>query len=415
MRSICLCFHVHQPVRLKKFTFFDIGNSDYYYDDSRNETIIKRVSENCYMPANKIILDLINKSNGRFKVSYSISGTALEQFDRYAPEVLESFKELACTGHVEFMAQTYSHSLSFLKSKHQFASEIQAHGAAIESLFGKKPEVFSNTGLIYSDEIGTRIAAMGYKATLCGSPNHILQWRSPNQVYRNANNPAFSVLLKNQQLSDDLSLRFSNNDWIGWPLTAKKYVSWLNKTSTEGNIINLFMDYETFGEYHRKESGIFDFLDSFPRMVFAKSDCQFITPSQVVDQYPAISTIHVPYSHTWGDNQWNLSACLGNELQQEAFEQLYALNRIIDYCTCPKLKKDWQYLQSSDHFYYMTTNSLSVAERKTAGNPYESPYAAFINYMNVLNDFTLRLKRKTGDIQLHEYVDKREEISYTIL
>lgn len=415
MRSICLCFQIHQPVRLKKYTFFDIGKSDYYHDDSKNETVIKRVSENCYMQANKKILHLINKSKGRFKVSYSISGTAIDQFNRYAPEVVQSFKELASTGSVEFLAQTYSNSLSFLKSKHHFVTQVESHASAIESLFGQKPGVFSNTGLIYSDEIGTTVSAMGYKAALCGSPSHILQWRSPNYVYSNPANPSLAVLLKNQQLSDDIALRFSNKNWIGWPLTSQKYVSWLNKTSKEENIINLFMDYETFGEYHRTDSGIFDFLDTFSSVVFTRSDFQFMNPTDVVNHYRPVSVIHVPYSQAWGDNQWNLSACLGNELQQEAFEQLCALSRMIDHCTCPKLIKDWQYLQSSDHFYYMNTNALSGAEIKAVNNHYPSSYDAFINYMNVLSDFTIRLKKHTGDIHLQDHMDRREELYHSFL
>lgn len=415
MRSICLCFQVHQPVRLKKYTFFDIGKSDYYYDDSKNETVIKRVSENCYMQANKTILHLIHKSKGRFKVSYAISGTAIDQFNRYAPEVVESFKALASTGSVEFLAQTYSNSLAFLKSRHHFTTQVEAQASAIESLFGQKPEVFSNTGLIYSDEIGTKVSAMGYKAALCGSPRHILQWRSPNYLYSNPANASLSVLLKNQELSDDIALRFSNKNWIGWPLTSKKYVSWLNKTSKEENIINLFMDYETFGEYHRKESGIFEFLDTLPSAVFTRSDFQFMNPAEVADRYRPISAIHVPYSQTWGDNLWNLSACLGNELQQEAFEQLCALGRMVDHCTCPKLIKDWQYLQSSDHFYYMNTNGLSGGEIRAVLNHYPSPYDAFINYMNVLSDFTIRLKKHTVDVQSQDDMDKREELYYALL
>jgi len=239
MKSICLYFKVHQPVRLRRFRFFDIGNSDYYYDDCANETILSRVAENCYLPANKIILDLINKYQGRFKVAFSISGTAIDQFKIYAPEVIESFRKLAATGCVEFLAETYSHSLSVLKSKIEFKKQVEAHATAMETLFGKRPTIFTNTEFIYSDKIGAMVAEMGYKATLTDGPNHILKWRSPNYIYRNAINPALTVLLKNDQLSDDIAFRFSNSDWSGWPLTAKKYVSWLNKIPKEEKIVNL--------------------------------------------------------------------------------------------------------------------------------------------------------------------------------
>lgn len=413
MRSICLFFQVHQPVRLRKFTFFDIGNVDYYYDDHKNETILRQVAESCYLPANRIILDLINKYQGRFKVAFSISGTAIDQFTIYAPDVIESFRELAATGCVEFLAQTYSHSLAILKDKDNFIDQVDAHAAVIESLFGTYPAVFANTGLIYSDEIGARVAEMGYKAALSNSPGHILQWRSPNYLYRNAIHPEFAVLLKNQPLSDDIASRFSDEDWASWPMTAKKFVSWLNKIPKEENVVNLFMDYETFGEHQKKESGILNFLNLLPSTVFAKSDFGFMTPSEIVDHYQAISTINVPFSNSWADNDWNLSACLGNELQQEAFEQLYCLNKMVDHCRDPGLIKDWQYLQARDHFYYMNTNHFSSANVPFELNPYDSPYDAFINYMNVLNDYVIRLNRALGSGRLDENLERNEELIST--
>ncbi|HAH23461.1 MAG TPA: alpha-amylase, partial [Prolixibacteraceae bacterium] len=275
---------------------------------------------------------------------------------------------------------------------------------------GTAPTVFANTGLIYSDEIGARLAEMGYKAALSNSPGHILQWRSPNYLYSNAINPQFAVLLKNHPLSDDIASWFSNHDWAGWPLTAKKFVSWLNKIPKEENIVNLFMDYETFGEHQRKESGIFNFLRLLPSAVFEKSDIGFMTPSEIVAHYPAISTINVPFSNSWADNDWNVSSCLGNELQQEAFEQLYCLNRLVDHCRDPGLIKDWQYLQTSDHFYYMNTNHFSSANGPIDFNPYNSPYDAFINYMNVLNDFVIRLNMATGNGKLDGNKERNEEL-----
>jgi len=395
MRSLCLCFQVHQPVRLKKFRFFDIGNSDYYYDDHNNEKILTRVAQNCYLPSNKLILDLINKNQGRFRVAFSISGTAIDQFKIYAPEVIESFRELAATGCVEFLAETYAHSLVALKSKEQFRQQVETHAVTIETLFGKRPTVFKNTGLIYSDEIGAMIAEMGFKTTLSAGPNHILKWRSPNYLYSNAINPDLTVLLKNHRLSDDIALHFSNIDWVGWPLTTKKYVSWLNKISDEEKIVNLVMDYETFGERHNRDTGIFEFLKLLPSAVLTKSDFEFRTPSEVAANYQPVATINVPYPTSTADEERDLTTWLGNELQQDAIEKLYGLNRRIDLCTDPKLLKDWQYLQASDHFCYMSTKYLSHGIVDGGFNPYDSPYEAFMNYMNVLNDFTIRLTRNT--------------------
>lgn len=411
MRSICLCFKVHQPVRLKKFRFFDIGNSDYYYDDYKNETIISRVAENCYLPANKIILDLINKYQGRFKVSFSISGTALDQFKIYAPEVIESFRELAATGCVEFLSETYFHSLAVIKNKTEFRKQVESHADEIEALFGKKPTVFSNTGLIYSNEIGAIVAELGYKAILAEGPSHILKWRSPNYLYQNAINPSLTVLLKNDSLSDDIAFRFSNADWSGWPLTAKKHVSWLNKIPEKEKIVNLFMDYETFGERQKSETGIFDFLNSLPLAVFRKSNFEFRTPSEVVEHHQPISTLNVPYPISWADGEKDLSAWRGNELQQEAFENLYELSDRIEQCSDPALLKDWHYLQTSDHYYYMSTKYFSDGDVHAYFNPYDSPYEAFMNYMNVLNDFTLRLNRIVKKNHADQFVMNKNELA----
>jgi alpha-amylase len=340
-----------------------------------------------------VILGLINKYKGRFRVAFSISGTAIDQFMIYAPEVIESFQKLAATGCVEFLAETYSHSLSALKNKTEFKKQVTKHADTIETLFGTRPTTFVNTELIYSDEIGATIAEMGYKATLTEGPNHILKWRSPNYLYRNAILPELTVLLKNYRLSDDIAFRFSNSDWSGWPLTAKKYVSWLNKIPKKEKIVNLFMDYETFGEHQKLETGIFKFLNLFPSSVFTKSDFEFSTPSDVLELYHPISTINVPFPISWADQERDLSAWLGNELQQEAFEKLYGLSVMIEQSIDSILLKDWQYLQTSDHFYYMSTKYFSDGDIHAYFNPYDSPYDAFMNYMNVLNDFTIRLKR----------------------
>jgi len=404
MRSICLFFKVHQPVRLRKFRFFDIGKSDYYYDDYSNEMILKRVAKNCYLPANEILHDLIIKNEGRFKIAFSISGTAIDQFKIYAPEVIESFRKLAATGCVEFLGETYSHSLSVLKNTAEFKRQVETHANTIEALFGSRPKVFANTELIYSDEIGALVAEMGYTAVLTEGPNHILKWRSPNYLYRNPINPALVVLLKNFQLSDDIAFRFSNSDWSGWPLTAQKFVSWLKKIPKEEKIVNLFMNYETFGEHQKFGTGIFKFLDALPSAVFRKSDYTFMTPSDIIENYPPISTLNVPYPISWADQERDLTAWLGNELQQEAFEKLYQLSELVNKCSDPLLLKDWQYLQTSDHFYYMSTKYFADGDIHAYFNPYNSPYEAFMNYMNVLNDFTIRLNRVTKNKQSEQFL-----------
>lgn len=391
MRSICLCFKIHQPIRLKKFRFFDIGNDHYYYDDYANENILKEVAENCYLPANRMIFDLITQYQGKFKVAFSISGTAIDQLKIYAPEVIESFRKLAATGCVEFLAETNSHALSVLKNKTEFRRQVESHAAVIETLFGKRPTVFANTEFIYSDEMGALLAEMGYKAIVTESSKHILKWRSPNYIYRNAINPAIKVLLKNDQLSEDISSRFSNSDWSGWPLTAQKYVSWLKKIPPEEKIVNLFIDYETFGERHKLGTGIFKFMNSFPSEVFQKSDFEFVTPAYAAENYLPASTLNVPYPVARADEKRDLNAWLGNELQQEAFEKLFGLSGMIDQCTDTDLLKDWKYLQTSDHFYYMNTTCFSNGDVHANLNPYDNPYEAFMNYMNVLNDFSIRL------------------------
>lgn len=393
MKSICLYFTVHQPVRLKRLRFFDIGNVDYYYDDYQNETILQKVAQNSYLPANKMILELINKYQGRFKVAFSISGTALDQFRVYAPQVIESFRELAATGHVEFVAETYSHSLASIKDKSEFKKQIKFNADAIESLFGLRPSVVANTELIYSDEIGEVIAEMGYKAILTEGPHHILNWRSPNYLYRNAINPSLTILLNNDMLSNDIAHRFSDSHWSGWPLTAQKFVSWLSKLPEKERIVNLFMNYETFGERHKSESGIFDFLNTLPSAVFRKSEFKFHTPSDILDNYEPISKLNAPTAISWADSEKDLSAWLRNELQQEALENLYELSEKIEHCHDEKLLKDWQYLQTSDHFYYMSTKHHYNHAIHASCSPYDSPYDAFINYLNVLNDFTLRLNK----------------------
>ncbi len=393
MKTICLNFQIHQPFRYRKYRFFDIGNDSYYYDDYANETIMRKIADNCYLPANHILLKQIKKSKGKFKVSFSISGVALDQFRLYAPEVIDSFKELAATGAVEFLSGTYANSLVSMVDEQLFAKQVNAHDDLIEELFQQRPKVFRNTELIYSDELGDLIYRMGFETILTEGAKHILGWKSPNYLYCNALNPRQKVLMRNYRLSDDLSFRFSNSSWSEYPLTATKMTAWLVDLPKKEEIVNIFLNYETFGEIQKKNSGIFDFLDALPEMILKTKELTFSTPSEAVKMLQPVSAVHVLHPISWADEERDLSAWLGNELQKEAFNHLYALKERVKQCTDPQIAKDWIYLQSNDHLYYMCTKFFSDGEVHKFFNPFGSPYEAFINYMNVLSDFTLRLNK----------------------
>lgn len=391
MKTICLYFQLHQPFRYRRYRFFDIGNDSYYYDDYANETILQKVAKNCYLPANALLLEAIKKQKGKFKVAFSLSGIALEQFQLYAPEVIESFKKLSETGCVEFLSETYSHSLVALKSKSQLAGQVKKHDDLIEMLFGQRPSVFRNTELIYSDEIGSMVYDMGFKAMLTEGAKHVLGWKSPNFLYTNAINPRLKVLMRNYKMSDDISFRFSNTAWSEYPLTAVKLAEWIKKMDAKEEVLNLFMDYETFGEHQKAHTGILDFLAALPAEILKHKEFRFGTPSEIVKDLQPVSAVHVPNPISWADEERDLSAWLGNELQEEAFNKLYDLAPRMEMCEDSEMKKDWEYLQVSDHFYYMCTKFFSDGEVHKYFNPYDSPYEAFINYMNVLSDFALRL------------------------
>jgi len=394
MKTICLYFQVHQPFRFRRYRFFDIGHDHYYYDDYSNESILHKVAQKCYLPANTILYNLIKEYGSRFKVSFSISGTAIDQFRLYAPEVLESFKKLAKTGYVEFLAETYAHSLSSLINREEFEAQVTKHRETIKEIFGQTPTVFRNTELVYSDEIGAMIADMGFKTVVTEGAKHILGWKSPNYVYCNAINPRLKVLLRNFKLSDDISFRFSNKSWNEYPLTADKYVAWLNALDKKEQTVNIFMDYETFGEHQDQNTGIFEFLKALPRAVFSRSSYHFATPSDVADRHQPIAAISALHPISWADEERDISAWLGNELQQAAFNKLYSLRQLVLKSNEAQIWEDWKNLQTADHFYYMSTKVLSDGEVHKYFNPYDSPYDAFINYMNILSDFEIRLKQE---------------------
>jgi alpha-amylase len=392
MRNICFYFQVHQPFRLRNYHFFDIGSKSNYFDEKANADILTKVAHSCYFPTNKLLLNLIKEYSGNFKISFSISGTAIDQFEMYLPEVIDSFKALADTGNVEFLAETYTHSLSALKSEEEFKKQVKAHADKIEQLLGLRPAVFRNTELIYSDAIAKVVADMGYSAMLAEGAAHVLNWKSPNFLYYSSADHRLKLLLKNFRLSDDIAFRFSDRNWSQWPLTTEKFVHWLNAIPQNEELVNLFMDYETFGEHQWKSTGIFDFLEALPRHILMNSDFKFITPSEAVENLQPIAPISMPSPVSWADAERDLSAWLGNDLQDDAFENLYALEEKVVLCNNRRIEREWQYLQTSDHFYYMCTKFFSDGDVHKYFNPYHSPYDAFINYMNVLTDFSLRVE-----------------------
>ena len=394
-KSVCLYFQVHQPTRLRLYRFFDIGKDSHYYDDFNNRTILKRIAQRCYLPMNELLLDAIQRNKGNFKVSFSISGSALEQFDRYAPDVLDSFRRLAETGCVEFLCETYYHSLASLGPQSEFELQVRKHSKAIEKYLGVKPVTFRNTELIYSDSIGAMAYELGFKTILTEGARHIMGWRNPNYVYSNDMQADQKVLLRNYGMSDDIAFRFSDRGWKEWPLTSEKYLSWLK--ASEGDVINLFMDYETFGEHQSAESGIFDFIKALPDAVIADGELEFVTPAEAAQKHESVGEISVPQPISWADEERDLTAWLGNELQQDAFNKLYGLEEKLAILNDATLWSDYGHLQESDHLYYMCTKFFSDGEVHKRFNPYDTPYEAFINYMNVLSDFIIRVNNAIAE------------------
>ncbi len=414
-KSICLYFQIHQPARLRLYRFFDIGKDSHYYDDFANRTILKRVVQRCYLPMNELLYEMLQKYKGAFKLSFSISGSALSQFERYAPEVLSSFKKLADTGYVEFLAETYNHSLASLASDIEFDNQVRKHKEAIENYFGVTPRTFRNTELIYSNSIGASVYKMGFKSILTEGARHIMAWRSPNYLYFNPQSPKQTVFLRNYQLSDDIAFRFSDKNWADWPLTGEKYLDWLKDAVKDGgDTINLFMDYETFGEHQAESSGIFDFMRYFPEVVINDGSFSFNTPSEIAKMYNPIAEIDVPQTISWADEERDVTAWLGNELQQDAFNKLYAQYEKLALLGDSALWEDFGHLQESDHFYYMCTKFFSDGEVHKYFNPYDTPYEAFINYMNVLSDFILRINDEISLLDTKFAVEKKDVVVQTV-
>lgn len=393
MISICFYFQVHQPYRLRKnYSFFDIGADHFYEDSQANAEILNKVADKCYLPANQLMLDLIGEFGSDFRISYAITGVAIEQFQKYRPEVLDSFKRLADTGCVEFVNETYYHSLSFLFSRREFRRQVLKHRALMQELFGQRPTAFRNTELIYNNDLARTIEDMNYKVVLAEGADQVLGWKSPNFVYQPAGCYKLKLLLKNYRLSDDVAFRFSNREWDGFPLNADKYAQWLHAVAGDGETVNLFMDYETLGEHQWADTGIFDFVRDLPGRVLRRDDFRFQTPSEVADSHSPVAKLDVPHFVSWADIERDTSAWLGNPLQDSAIEYAYSLEKDVYASGDEGLIDVWRKLLTSDHFYYMCTKWFSDGDVHKYFNPYETPYDAHIVYMNVVNDLREQLK-----------------------
>lgn len=397
MVSVCLYFQVHQPYRIRKYSIFDIGRQSNYFqapEHSRlsNASIFKKVAQKCYLPVNKLLLEIIRREP-RFKMSYSFSGVFLEQCEQFLPEVLTSFQDLVKTGNVELLDETYYHSLAFLYSREEFMEQVKQHREKIQKLFGVTPKVFRNTELIYNNAIASAVEEMGYTGILAEGADHVLGWRSPNYLYTAPGTQRIKTLLKNYRLSDDVAFRFSERSWKEWPLHADKFARWVNAINGNGYVANLFMDYETFGEHQWESTGIFEFLQHLPGALLQHPDTNFLLPSEVISQYPSSGELDVPNYVSWADIERDVSAWTGNAMQQSALQELYALRNDVLQSGDASLLSDWRTLTTSDHFYYMCTKWFADGDVHKYFNPYDTPYEAFISFMNALHDMKIRVGR----------------------
>ncbi|MBQ8543088.1 MAG: glycoside hydrolase family 57 protein [Bacteroidaceae bacterium] len=388
MKTICFYFEIHQIRQLKRYRFFDIGSDHYYYDDYANESAITEIAEKSYIPALTTLLEMVKENDGAFKVAFSVSGVGLEMLELYAPQVIELLHEINKTGCCEFLCEPYSHGLSSLASREVFMEEVQRQNRKIKELFGKKPKVLRNSGLIYSDEIGEMAASMGFKGMLSEGAKHILAWRSPHFVYNCATAPSLKLLLRDYKLSDDISLRFSNPKWSEYPLFAETYVDWIAQLPEEDEVINIFMNLHALGISQPLSSHILDFLKAIPACAKDRG-ISFSTPSEIIDKHKSVGSLEVSYPLSWMDEERDASSWLGNSLQREAFDKLYSLAERISLSDDKKLKQDFDYLQAAENLRFMTTKQNGIITERSI---YESPYDAFTNYMNILGDFMARVR-----------------------
>ncbi|CAG1009967.1 alpha-amylase [Phycisphaerales bacterium] len=418
MASVVFYFQVHQPYRLRRYSVFD--SDPFYFEDAKNAEIMRKVADKCYRPATQLILDLVRRHKGNFRVSYAVTGVALEQMERWAPDVISIFQELAKTGCCEFLGETYFHSLSGIYSRAEFNDQVEMHTHKIQQLFGQTPKVFRNTELIYNNDLAWHVSQMKdaegnrrFKGMICEGVDRHLGFRKPTYVYQPPGKPTgrdgrpFGLLLKNYRLSDDIAFRFSNRGWAEWPLSAEKFAHWVNQINGDGFLCNLFMDYETFGEHQWADTGIFQFLGKLPEAVFdvKQGENHFITPSEALDQFPPVGDYDVHEYMSWADTERDLTAWRGNAMQWNALEEAYKLERSIkdryqralregdaeEKTHAGALLNDWRKLTTSDHFYYMCTKYFADGDVHKYFNPYDSPYDSYINFMNVLDNVRQRL------------------------
>jgi alpha-amylase len=396
MPVVCLYFQVHQPRRLRHYTFFDIDRVPSYEDEEANRLLLNRVADKCYLPANRLLLDQIRRHGDAFRIAFSLTGVVLEQLEQNRPDVLDSFKELADTGCVEFLNETYHHSLAFLFSYREFRQQVLQHKRKIKSLFGQTPTTFRHTELIYNNDLAHAVEKMGCRTILAEGAERILNGQSPDCVYQPAGCRTLKLLLRNYRLSDDIAFRFSDRTWPHYPLTAEKFASWISRIDADNAVVSLFMDYETFGEHHWAESGIFKFLASFPMEILKHSRFRFQTPGEAAASHDPVAALNAPDALSWADQARDLTAWLGSAMQQDAIQTLYKLEARVRRRRENKHLKTWRMLQTSDHFYYMCTKWSADGDVHRYFNPYPSPYDAYINYMNILDDFSRRIKRKSS-------------------
>lgn len=397
MASVCFYFQVHQPYRIKKYRIFDIGNDNEYFNDRsdcdlNNEKILLKVAGKSYLPTNKLLLKLL-KQHPEFKITFSFSGVFLDQLEEFSPETLLSFQELVDTGQVEVLSETYYHSLSFLYSREEFKRQVKRHKRKIKKIFNVTPEIFRNTELIYNNDLAWEVEQMGYKGILAEGWDDILGWRSPNFLYRTPGTKKIKLMLKNYKLSDDIAFRFSNKGWKEHPLTVPKFSQWINAVNGNGNVVNLFMDYETFGEHQWEDTGIFQFLEHLPAEILKHKDNNFVTPSEAIERYDTKGELEMPHFVSWADMERDLSAWLSNDIQYDAIQKLYNLENEVLETKDSKIIEDWRRMQTSDHFYYMCTKYFNDGDVHKYFSPYDSPYEAFISFMNVLSDLKYRIER----------------------
>lgn len=399
MTAICFYFQVHQPKRLRKYSYFDIGTNHHYEDDTANREIFLKVAHKCYLPTTKLLLDLIKRYPGVFKIAFSLTGVFIEQCRRYSPATLDAFKRLAATNQVEFLNETYYHSLSFLFSPEEFKQQVILHRQLIQDEFGYDATTFRNTELIYNNELAKVVADLGYQTILAEGADKVLGWRSPNYVYYPQCCPYLKLLLRNYQLTDDIAFRFSERSWSEYPVYAEKYAAWLHALHGKADLINLFMDFETFGEHQWRDSGIFDFLVHLPEYILSYPEYTFMTPCEASKKFQAVAGLDVPGFMSWADVDRDLTAWCGNNLQDDALQAVYSLARDVYALGDPELLKTWRSLLTSDHFYYMCTKYAADGDVHKYFNPYHNPYEAYINYQNIIGDFSLELAHKKKQLQ----------------